>query len=259
MAGVCLITGATGLVGRHVLQQWTIDGLQPIGVDRNEVDLLVPGAAADLVGRVRPAVVLHLAWSASGTDGYRTHPDNDAWVRATLELATACHENGAWLVATGSAIDAEPAPGDAYSRSKSRLRAELQPAVDAGECTWLRPYYIVDPVLRRPALVAETLDARDKARSVALATPDASHDFVHAADVGTAIVRVVDNGLRGEVPIGSGYLRRVADLVTALGATWIPAARSTEVAAHHGAVADIQQLRDHGWSPTFTKQLFDGG
>ena len=65
MAAVALITGATGLIGSHVLATWDVGDLEPVPVSSATTDLLVPGAATALVADHRPAVVVHLAWSAS--------------------------------------------------------------------------------------------------------------------------------------------------------------------------------------------------
>jgi len=264
LAAVALITGATGLIGRHVLRQWDVPGMRPVAVDRRTDDLLRPGAAAAVVRRLAPAVVVHLAWTASGTPGYRTDSANDTWVESSLELAEASRRSGAWLLATGTPLDSGCGSTDAYSAAKARLRGELQPAVDAGAITWLRPYYVVDPGRRRPALVDEALAARATGARMSLRSPDAAHDFVHASDVGAAIVLAIREDLRGEVPIGSGRLRRVCDLVSALGVAWHPEPQNpltqgpAPTPQHHEA-ADIGRLRQHGFEPSATEEMFDGG
>ena len=257
MAAVALITGASGLIGRHVVEQWDIDGLRATAVDHARDDLLQPGAAAALVERERPAVVVHLAWAASGTADYRHSPDNERWVRASLELAGACDGVGATLVATGTSLDRASAPADAYSASKVRLWTEFEPAVAAGALTWVRPYYVIDPERRRPALIEHALAAQDAGVPVVLRTPESGHDFIHAADVGGAIVLTVRRGLRGEVPIGSGRLRRVRDLVAALGIEWEASHEPAGAEAGHlNEVADTRRLLELGWTPARTDELF---
>jgi len=259
VAALALITGASGLIGRHVVAQWDVEGLRPEAVEHARDDLLQPGAAAALVERERPAVVVHLAWAASGTPGYRHSDDNERWVRATLELARACADAGATLVATGTSLDKQAAPADAYAASKVRLWGELSAAVAAGAMTWVRPYYVVDPERRRPALVDAALAAKEAGTPVVLRTPDSAHDFIHAADVGSAIVLAVREDMRGEVPIGCGRLRRVCDLVSALGIPWEPGADAAPAPESHlEEVADIRRLRERGWTPARTEALFAG-
>jgi nucleoside-diphosphate-sugar epimerase len=260
VAAPVLITGATGLLGRHVVAGWSDPDLEPVPTT-SAVDLLVPGAAHDLVRHVRPAVVLHLAWTASGTPAYRDDVRNAAWVDTTVELAESAADVGAWFIGTGTAVDRADDPSDAYSAAKVAVRARLATAIDAGDCTWLLPFYVVDPEVGRPALVAEALAARDAGRPLVLRTPESRHDFVHAADVAEAVRIAVHHRLGGEVPIGTGVARPVRDLVDALGAPWAPASSATRhdrgPAQHHEA-ANPQRLLDHGWAPTHTKEMFHG-
>lgn len=255
MAPVVLITGASGLLGQHVLHHWRPDELQPVLVDRRDDDLLVPGTATALVDRVRPRAVLHLAWAASGTLHYRSSPDNTRWCEASLELARACEAIGARFFGTGTALETAKAH-DEYSASKARLRSVLNERIKAGEVSWLRPYYVVDPDCRRPQLVAYVMGARDRGESAILHTPESAHDFVHAADVGRAIVLAVQHQLVGEISIGSGTLRRVRDLVEALGVPWQRADGRPLSTPHLHDIANIAPLREHGWNPTSTEEMF---
>ena len=272
MAAVVLITGATGLIGRYVVAHWALPDLEPVPLS-SASDLLSPGAAAAVVRDVRPAAVLHLAWTASGTPGYRDDARNAAWVTATHELADACAEAGAWFVGTGTVVDSAPVDGDtdAYTAAKVRVRRELAPLIDSGGCSWLRPAYVVDPDVGRPAVVAAALAARASGEPVHLRTPGSVHDFVHARDVASAAAVVLGDRLVGEVPIGSGVARPVTDLVAALGCAWV--ADPTQVAAvaaaptgvrtapappiHGAEAADIARLREHGWTPFFTEEMFE--
>jgi nucleoside-diphosphate-sugar epimerase len=258
VAAVALITGASGLIGKHVLEHWDVDGLDAEPVDHARDDLLVPGVPTALVERVRPAAVVHLAWSASGTPDYRHATDNERWVHASLELAAACRNVGSAFIATGTPLEKAAAPADAYASSKVQLWKELEPSVASGRITWARPYYVIDPERGRPAVIEHALSAQAAGVPAVLRTPDSEHDFVHASDVGRAIVLAVQRELRGEVPIGSGRLRRVCDLVTALGVPWERAAdQAGRGASHLNDVADIERLIELGWAPTRTNELFD--
>jgi nucleoside-diphosphate-sugar epimerase len=256
LTGPLLVTGSTGLIGSWALAQWPADGPQPVPVRRDEVDLLVPGAAAELVERLRPRGVLHLAWSASGRSDYRTSPDNDRWVAASLELVDACRRHGSALWLTGTVVDDIEGAADAYTRSKAELRAKVSEAVDAGEIGWLRPAYVFDESRGRPALVAQATSAAARDEPLELSTPDAVHDFVHAEDVGRAVALAVAEGCTGYLPVGSGRLRRVADLVTALGAQWRPGTQARPPTAHAEQAADITWLTRRGWAPTRTREFF---
>ena len=259
MAATVLITGSSGLLGAHVRRLWgdVLPDLVPVFHQRTDGDLLSPGVPSSLVASVRPVAVLHLAWSASGRPDYRTTADNDRWVDASLELRQACRDHGARLVLTGTSLDDQPA-GDAYSASKARLRAAVAEDIREDGVAWLRPYYVVDPARGRPALVRDANDAIAAGRPVELRTPDDEHDFIHAADVAVAALAVVRSGIGGEVPVGSGTLRPVRDLVRALGATWRQADPQVTTGPHHHEPADTRRLADLGWSATNTEELFSG-
>jgi nucleoside-diphosphate-sugar epimerase len=260
VAGTALITGASGLVGSWVLHHWSGTRTTPLAVRHADVDLLVPGSATDLVARTEPTQVVHLAWSASGRPDYRTTDDNERWVDTTLELVDAARAAGARVWLTGTVVDDEVDATDAYTRAKVRLKESLLPSIEQGAVGWLRPFYVFDEVRRRPAVVDLARAARDRGEAIHLRSPHQAHDFVHASDVGRAVVAAVAHGLTGEVQIGSGRLHTVAELVTRLGADWSadedPAAPAP---THTDETADITRLIRTGWAPTRTEELFDHG
>jgi nucleoside-diphosphate-sugar epimerase len=259
VAAKVLITGATGLIGTHVVRQWDLAEFELILVTRRVDDLLSPGVPTALLRQHRPAVVIHLAWSASGTTEYRSSPDNQRWVSASLELQHECERENVWLIATGTSLDDNLAPLDAYSAAKCELKGQLQPAISNQTMTWVQPFYVIDTTLRRPALVAQSLAARDRGEVMTLRDPEAAHDFVFAADVARAMIDGVRWGLRGELPIGSGRSRRVRDVVEALGVAWVPAEDRALNSAdpHNHNAADISRLEDVGWSPVLTNSFFN--
>jgi nucleoside-diphosphate-sugar epimerase len=241
------------------MRQWDVDDLRAEAVSHERDDLLEPGVPTALVERVRPAVVVYLAWRASGSPDYRESADNERWLQATRELARACGSVGTLLLATGTPLDRAVDSPDAYSSAKARLWHELRTAIDEGVIGWLRPYYVFDEELRRPALLAHALAARDQGTRVALRTPGSEHDFIHAADVGSAVVLAARHRLAGELPIGSGRLRRVCDLVSALGIAWTAEQRPDDGARPQlHDVADTRRLRELGWTPSRTDELFAG-
>ncbi len=248
-----LITGGTGLLGRHTLAAWP-PSLEATVVDRGVHDLLVPGAFAELIRDVRPDAVLHLAWSASSTPGYRSSRANAGWRSVSMEAAEACLDLNIRFIGTGTVLDSE-AGGDTYIASKSALRAGLASSIDVGDITWLRPHYVFDPEQPSPAVLRAARAAKAAGHPVALATPGATHDFVHAADVGHAIVASVIQGLTGPVDIGSGQLRAVSALVEGCGATWTTASVPT-ILQHASARADIAPLIATGWHPSHTDGYF---
>lgn len=248
-----LITGAAGLIGRHALSAWP-DDLERVTISHRDHDLLAAGEFDRLISTEQPEVVLHLAWSASSTPGYRSHPDNASWRRVSAAAARSCARAGIGFVGLGTVVD-DRAGGDPYTESKRGLRADLADLIGDGRITWLRPFYVFDPETPSPAVLREAMAARDGGRPAVLQSPDARHDFIHAADVGTAVVTAVRQGLRGAIDIGSGDLHRVSDLVAAVGGTWTEDPAATP-ATHADSAADSGALRQAGWTPVHTERFF---
>lgn len=247
-----LLTGATGLIGAHLVGAWGRGALLPIS--HSEVDLLVPGTMAELVLRHRPATVVHLAWCASGSPDYRDAEDNAAWLDRSTELIVACREARSHLVLAGTVLD-DGTGTDAYARAKSALRIVARDATAKQALTWVRPHYVFDPERGRPQLVADALASARSQTAVELTDPHAQHDFVHAADVASALLLVLERQILGEVDIGSAVLHEVRQVVEALHIPWTTNEAGPTLRLS-SPVADIHPLLAQGWEPRQTRQFF---
>jgi dTDP-4-dehydrorhamnose reductase len=61
MAARALITGATGLLGAHVVEHWNLLDVDLVIAEHEKYDFLKPGVPTELVQRYRPQIVIHLA------------------------------------------------------------------------------------------------------------------------------------------------------------------------------------------------------
>jgi nucleoside-diphosphate-sugar epimerase len=251
-----LITGASGLLGRWTLHHWPRHMPPPATVDHRDYDLLSPGTMDAVLHRTKPDVVIHLGWVASGTPGYRNSPNNDRWLEVSLELARSCRETGTFLYCTGSVVDDDRHGPDRYTAAKARLRELLAEDVQSGRVGWLRPHYVFDPSSRRPAVVAAALDALDTRSPLFLRSPDERHDFVHASDVGSAIVATVEHRTGGTIDIGCGRARPVKELLDALGVPWHATPDRRAYSDSSTEPASIRPLKSVGWRPTITEEFF---
>jgi len=250
-----LLTGAAGLIGSSVQDQWDINGTTLVPVHRSETDLLAPGMAARLIEKELPAAVIHLAWCGASTAGNREATENAEWLRASLEIKSACETLGAELYLTGSSLEVAASQGDAYTEAKRRLYAASLDDISGRKVTWLRPYYVFDPAQDSLRVVKAARAARGTGEPVRLMTPFAQHDFVHVQDVASAIVAAVRHRLLGVVEIGSGHLHSVSELVERMGAEWTQATERLEE-THAAHVADVAPLRSTGWRPLATSAFF---
>lgn len=255
MARRVLVTGASGLIGTYSIIELQGDAYDIITTREAmpTVDLLVNGSASRLLSVASPDVVVHLAWSASGTPNYRNHSDNDRWATVTVDLAHACIRRSIWFLGAGSVAELDTEPRDAYGRAKAEAWARLLPLVRDETIAWLRPHYVFDPLLERPEVMAAIMAAIRHKELPPLHHPQATHDFVHVRDVAAAVACVVHNGVRGLVPIGSGTLHTVAELARSAGANEVGVVKAK---SDGDGVADISRLAAYGWSPRWTKEFF---
>jgi nucleoside-diphosphate-sugar epimerase len=257
VASRILITGGSGLIGSRVLPLINAAGLRYILLEDavSDWDMLAPGAPGRILARTQPSAVLHLAWVASGTPGYRRHADNGRWAVATAELALGCLDRGSWFIGTGTVAELEQEPQDDYTEAKSWIFRTLEPEIAEGRVTWLRPHYVFDPKSRRPEVMAEVMSAISDGRAPDLRDPGASHDFIHVDDAAAGIVAAMATGMRGLVPLGSGTNHTVAQLARASGATGVDDISPEE--SRDRFTADTHRLADVGWYPRWTKEYFD--
>lgn len=259
MAPTILITGASGLIGSWVMSHGVDLGLSDslMPVNRDEFDLLLSGEPSRMVRTRAPELVVHLAWCASRDPLYQTSEANEHWLRSSLELARACRRLGTELWLTGSVVDESSSGGSPYAAAKSELRRTLSKEIDSAQVGWLRPTHVFDPGKRSPQLVAQALNQATLGQAIVLRSPYDAHDFVHASDVGRAILVAVEQRMMGVVSIGAGVARTVGQLVDGLGVKWIPGTPEIPPSsAHSSEVADTQRLRRHHWTPARTLEFF---
>jgi dTDP-4-dehydrorhamnose reductase len=141
--GRVLITGAAGLLGRHlssaapptaeVLRTWRQTALEPDPARADhQVDLADGDAVTRLMDEIRPDLVIHAAYDKVDLD--------NGVVAATRHVAEGCARTGAALVHLSSDVvfDGEHAPYDedhplcpvnAYGKAKARAEADVRTLV----------------------------------------------------------------------------------------------------------------------------------
>ncbi len=111
------VTGAGGRLGRALVAELAARDVPMIAWSRPDYDLDDPAAAATLVARDRPALVIHAAaWT--DVDGCARQPElaHRRNAQAVAELARECAKSGARfvLVSTNEVFDGERTDGTGY-------------------------------------------------------------------------------------------------------------------------------------------------
>ncbi len=276
-----LLTGASGLIGTELLPllrrtghdvHATGSAKPPAGdggASWHRCDLLDPDTTRALVERVRPEVLVHLAWARpGGVGGDEIH---ERWLDAGIALWDAFASSGGRraLVAGTSAEyewsrpllgeDAPLRPASPYGRAKVALYERLaeRSERDGVALVWPRLFWVYGAEPESPRLVPAVARALVEGRPIETTDGLQVRDFVHASDAAGALAAILEAGTEGPVNVGSGAGTAVVELLRTMERL---GAREGEGLIEVGAiprrpgdpaevVAEISRLRGIGWQP----------
>jgi nucleoside-diphosphate-sugar epimerase len=239
----------------------------------HRADLLEPAQIADLITRVRPTHLLHLAWSYIVPGKLATAAENFYWVQASLELLRRFGEHGGHrVVMAGSGYEYDwrhgycsetltpTVPSTYYGACKLALGSLLAAcAAQTGlSSAWARIFFLYGPREHPQRLVSSVI------RSLLLGEPArCSHgrqvrDYLHVEDVAAALVALLDSEVTGCVNVASGRPISLREIVSRIAAKLdkehlvefgaVPS-RPNDVAL---VVADVTRLLDEvSWQPAY--------
>ncbi len=234
------VTGATGFVGRHVVEALERRGIRPTLVVRpastipeqwSHLDIVrvdVAAAPADSYARLgSPEVLIHLAWD--GLPDYRSAhhlerelPAQAAFLRGlvaeglpSLTVTGTCFEYG--LQSGALHEDLPTRPETAYGAAKDELRREVERLREqyAFHLTWARLFYLHGPGQAKGSLLPqlEAAIARGDA-SFDMSAGDQLRDYLPVTTAAEHLVTLALNGRdNGLVNVCSGCPISVRDLV----------------------------------------------
>lgn len=279
-----LVTGASGFVGHATLAPLVALGFDvhaacrnPVsaaGVTWHETDLLDPFTASRLCWKVTPTHLLHVAWFAE-PGRYRTSPENPRWVEASVRLLREfVAAGGRRVVGVGTCAEYDwgaPSPFDerttpvrpaslyAACKSAARTVQEAYASTAGVSQAWARLFLLYGPHEHPSRLVASVARALLRGEEAECSPGTQRRDFLHVADAGDALARLLAADVDGAVNIGSGEAVAVRDVIEAIaartggrervrfGARPLPAGEPADL------VAAVARLRDEvGWRPRYT-------
>jgi nucleoside-diphosphate-sugar epimerase len=230
MRRVALVTGATGLIGRHTLAPLRDLGFEVHGLARLQADLRDPAQTRAALDAVRPTHILHCAWDV--THGRFWHaPENLDWVAATLRLgrlASACGVER--FVGVGSCAEydwtdggtsarreTDPTrPATLYGLAKNATRELLAAALPPAGVSfaWGRVFDLFGAGEAPGRLVASLLASLRAGRPFVCRHGQLERDYMDVRDVGAALAHLTASDVAGPVNIASGKVVSLAALTT---------------------------------------------
>jgi nucleoside-diphosphate-sugar epimerase len=242
-----LVTGAAGFIGSHIAAQVSDAGhdvyaLVRASTDLRRVQALAPSArlvVGDLdvpesyegaLETIRPDRCIHAAWYIEpGT--YVLSDLNYELVGASVRLAQQLAALGCRrFVGLGTCLEYDTSfgylsestptrPETPYAASKLALRLLLeQVGRQTGmEVAWARLFYQYGPFELRGRLVPDVICSLLAGREAHLSDGKPIRDFLHTADVASAIWAVAESELVGPVNVGSGRPITVREIATMIG------------------------------------------
>jgi len=282
-----LVTGASGFIGQHALGLLADRGYEVYAVHREGAtvvrddvrwrcaDLLDPRAVTALVRDVRPTHLLHFAWFGVPGEFWQSK-ENLRWTGASLQLLREFAEAGGeraalagtcaeydWRHVLCSETETPLEPRTLYGVCKRALHAVAEEFAGQSclSLAWGRIFYVYGPGEHPTRLVPSVVRALLRDKTARCSHGRQVRDFLHAADVGSAFVHLLESDVEGAVNIASGTPVSIGDLVFALGDAIgrrdlvrlgeLPVAPEEPLEL----VADTHRLREEvGWSPAIELQ-----
>ena len=230
-----LVTGASGLIGSHVLRALP-EGPDVVALSRDRrpdeggvrwvgCDLAQPGRVAQVISSERPEVVIHLAGTVRGDRTLEAvAPTLRANLVATVELLEAATRVGCRRIVLSGSLLEEPTGGSpsavppspyGVSRWAASAYGRMFHALFEAPVVILRPSFAYGPGQERSKLVPYVVTELLAGRSPALSSGERLLDFVYAADVADAYIdATVARGVEGAtIDIGCGTMTSVQQAV----------------------------------------------
>ncbi|NCD41477.1 MAG: NAD(P)-dependent oxidoreductase [Bacteroidia bacterium] len=270
-----LVTGATGFIGRHLTRSLESTGIEFVVLGRNfteengvRVDLLKTENFVEIVGKIKPTHLIHLAWYAVHGK-YWNSALNIEWIRATFYLLDAFYKNGgehALIAGTCAEYDwrygycvenvTPECPNTLYGEAKNATRrlTELTKIQYGRTLTWARiffPYGVDEDQARLVPSLFRFFRGEDAPFGV---NANAYRDFLHVSDTVEAIVLCAAKKFDGNINICSGKALLIENIVREI--AYICGKNPNNILKFESKrkgdpaflVGDNQKLRALGWN-----------
>ena len=266
------VTGAHGFIGRHVSERLAAAGAGVYRAGQTSrggstdiaLDLHDPRAVDDVLRALRPAVLVHTAWTtAHGV--FWSADENARWVQSSIELVRSFLQHGGRrFVGVGTCAeyawhgeplreDSSPLrPESLYGAAKLGFATLAEPWLKKHEAgfAWARVFHIYGPGEGPRKFMSTAIAAGREGTPLVARDPGRKLDYVHVDDVARALATLALGEAGGAFNIGSGTGVRIAEALAeverALGRK--PAATAKVPGTEPDVIADVTRARrELGW------------
>jgi len=224
-----LLTGATGFLGRFILQQLCKEKHQILAFARNpfpvdhpdvhlkSVDLNQPSSYQRHLCEFRPEILIHLAWQDIPDFSLSTSLINLHQSLNLLQIVLNTNCCNKILVAgtcwelnkkKGECFESDlGSPTDHFTWAKHSIRnwLEMESVKRGITFAWMRIFYLYGPRQRKESLLPALLMELQNKRLPHINTPYNASDFVYVEDVAQGFVKAVEQEFQsGIFHLGSG-------------------------------------------------------
>ena len=243
-----LVTGANGFIGRHVINAYLNSGTKaeihavrsPYGhlVSQSSnkciwhtVDLLDSDAVNSLLFAIKPTHIIHAAWIT--THGvYWTSEENKRWLEASIGLLDAfIRFGGRRFVQLGTCAEYDWSEGKLiegitpekpityYGQCKLAFHQALLERIKQNMISAAngRVFFAYGPYENPSRLVPAVCRALIEEKRAVFDCGSLWRDYMHVADLATAIVCLAASNLNGAVNLGTGEPIRLSTMLEQLG------------------------------------------
>lgn len=262
------VTGASGFIGSEFCRQAASVGHDVLPLQKPHRLNNLPYNA---IKSFSPEAVVHCAWVA--TPGvYKDSPENFVLQKQSTDLFQWLSNIGvrhfvgcgtcAEYAASTSPLDENCSalgPASPYARAKHALHADLERMASESSValSWARIFYPYGPSEHPDRLISSLLRGYMSGNEIKIRAPDAVRDYVHVADVASALLALVQKQAQGTFNIGTGCgvsLKCLESMMATLVAGKSLHGDAEPPAGEYfgdQVVASTVKLRSLGWRPRY--------
>jgi nucleoside-diphosphate-sugar epimerase len=238
-----LVTGAAGFIGKNVLPLLAKKEFEIHAVDINpiktvsesiywhKVNLMNSSEIDNLMKKVQPSHLLHLAWFV--TPGkWALAPENYDWVQISLDLVKKFSEHGGTrCVVAGSGLEYDwdygycnelltpKKPATFYGVCKNSLHEVVAKYAEITGLSfaWGRLFFLYGPKENPNRLVAHVIKSLLQDEEAKCSHGEQVRDFLHVHDAADALVNLLESDFKGDVNIASGIPIKLKEIISMIG------------------------------------------